>query len=42
VARLLARRSVTAAPKYPDLSTREKAWKIAKTFADGDTVKLLP
>jgi nitrite reductase (cytochrome c-552) len=41
-ARLLARRGVTEPPKYPDLSTRRKAWDVAQSFIKGDGVKLLP
>jgi len=29
-------------PDYPDLSTRENAWEVAKAFVDGEGVDLLP
>jgi nitrite reductase (cytochrome c-552) len=41
-ARLLARRGVTSAPRYPDVSTRQKAWDTAQSFVSGTGVKLLP
>lgn len=41
-ARLLGRLGVTAAPRYPDVSTRQKAWDIAQGFIGGNGVKLLP
>jgi nitrite reductase (cytochrome c-552) len=41
-ARLLARRGITAAPKYPDISTRQKAAEIAESFAAGQGIRLLP
>lgn len=41
-ARLLAKKGISDAPKYPDISTREKAWNIAQTFVNGEGVKLIP
>ncbi len=41
-ARLLGRLGVTAAPRYPDVSTRQKAWDVAQSFVDADGVRLLP
>ncbi|MBN2377884.1 MAG: ammonia-forming cytochrome c nitrite reductase subunit c552 [Sedimentisphaerales bacterium] len=41
IARLLATRSVKALPQYPDVSTREKAWNVAKGYVDGNGVKIL-
>lgn len=41
-ARLLARLGVTAEPRYPDVSTRQKAWDVAQSFVEGNGVKLLP
>ncbi len=41
-ARLLAQRGVTSAPRYPDVSTRQKAWDVAQSFVGGAGVKLLP
>ncbi len=41
-ARLLGRLGVTAAPRYPNVSTRQKAWDVAQAFVSGDGVKLLP
>ncbi len=41
-ARLLAKRGITEPPKYPDISTRQKAWDVAQTFVGGQGVKLLP
>jgi len=41
-ARLLARHGVTSAPRYPDVSTRQKAWDVAQSFVGGAGVKLLP
>jgi nitrite reductase (cytochrome c-552) len=38
-ARLLAKRGITEPPKYPDISTRQKAWDVAQTFVGGQ-VKL--
>ena len=42
VARLLASKGISVEPNYPDLTTREKAWEVAKGFVDGQGVKLLP
>jgi hypothetical protein len=33
---------VTSAPRYPDVSTRQKAWDVAQSFVGGAGVKLLP
>ena len=41
-ARLLAQRGITVPPKYPDVSTRQKAWDVAQAFAGGQGVRLLP
>ena len=41
-ARLLAKKGVTDAPKYPDISTRKKAWDVAEAFKAGSGPKLLP
>ncbi len=41
-ARLLGRLGVTAIPRYPDVSTRQKAWDVAQSFVDGKDVVLLP
>jgi nitrite reductase (cytochrome c-552) len=41
-ARLLARHGITDPPKYPDISTRQKAADVAEAFADGQGIRLLP
>jgi nitrite reductase (cytochrome c-552) len=41
VARLLAAKGISAAPKYPDLSTREKAAAVMKAFEAGEKANLL-
>lgn len=41
-ARLLARHGVTSVPRYPAVSTRQKAWDVAQSFVGGAGVKLLP
>ncbi len=41
-ARLLAKRGITDPLKYPDISTRQKAWDVAQTFVGGQGVNLLP
>ena len=41
VARLLAAKGISAAPKYPDLSSREKAAAIMKAFEAGEKTNLL-
>lgn len=41
-ARLLAAKGISQPPNYPDISTREKAFKIAKSFIEGKEPKLLP
>jgi formate-dependent nitrite reductase cytochrome c552 subunit len=41
-ARLLAGRGVDRPPKYPDVSTREKAWSVAQAFVQSDGPRLLP
>jgi len=41
-ARLLAKQGITAAPVYPDVSTREKAWEVAQNFVAGKGIRLLP
>lgn len=40
-ARLLAEKGFSSSPKYPDISTRQKAWEVAKAFVDGRGVNLL-
>jgi hypothetical protein len=42
VARLLAAKGKSAAPAYPDTSTRDKAWATAQAFVTGPSPKLLP
>ena len=42
MARLLAAKGISVEPKYPDISTREKAMEISKAFIGGDGVKMLP
>jgi nitrite reductase (cytochrome c-552) len=39
---LLADKGIVNPPKYPDLSSREKAANLAKTYTEGNTLKLLP
>ena len=39
-ARLLAHKGVAAAPRYPDISTRQKAWQVAQAFINGSGIKL--
>jgi len=41
-ARLLAARGVTAEPRYPDVSTREKAEAVSGGFVSGEPPALLP
>ena len=41
-ARVLAAKGVTDPPKYPDVSTRPKAWAVAQGFIGGKAPKLLP
>lgn len=41
-ARLLAKKGISDVPKYPDVSTREKAWNVAQTFVNGEGIKLIP
>jgi len=41
-ARLLAKKGVVDVPKYPDLSTRQKAWAVTEAFMHGEGIKLLP
>ncbi|MCU0915864.1 MAG: ammonia-forming cytochrome c nitrite reductase subunit c552 [Planctomycetes bacterium] len=41
-ARLLAKRGITDPPKYPDISTRQKASEVAQAFVAGQGTKLLP
>ena len=41
-ARLLAAKGISKPPKYPDMSTREKAFKLAQDFIDGKPADLLP
>ena len=42
LARLIATRGVTAVPKHPDISTRQKAMDAVKNFQAGTPPKLLP
>ena len=42
VARLLAKHGITVAPRYPDVSTRQKAGAVVQAFAGGQGVRLLP
>ena len=42
VARVLATKGISVEPSYPDISTRENAWTVAKAFVDGEAVKMLP
>jgi nitrite reductase (cytochrome c-552) len=41
-ARLLAARGISAEPKYPDVSTREKAASVSAAFVEGKAPRLLP
>jgi nitrite reductase (cytochrome c-552) len=41
-ARLLARQRISAEPKYPDVSTREKAAAVSAAFGAGSPPRLLP
>lgn len=41
-ARLLAAKGISQPPKYPDLSTRKKAFKVATQFVNGQPIQLLP
>ena len=41
-ARLLAKRGITEPPKYPDVSTRQRAWDVVQAFVGRQEVKLLP
>ena len=41
-ARMLAKKGITSAPEYPDVSSRQKAWDVAKAFVKGQGVNLLP
>jgi len=41
-ARLLAKKGITDPPKYPDVSTRQKAWEVAQAFKEGKAPNLLP
>lgn len=40
-ARLFAKKGSTDEPRYPDLSTREKAWQVAQAFVNGEHIELL-
>lgn len=42
MARLLGSLGVTEPLRYPDISTREKAWDVAEAFVEGRGVRLLP
>jgi hypothetical protein len=39
---MLAAKGISEPPKYPDVSTRDKAFKLTKNFIDGEVVELLP
>jgi len=41
VARLLAAKGVSSEPKYPDISSRDKAMAVAKSFIAGKGASLL-
>ena len=41
VARIFAAKGITDTPTYPDVTTREKAWEIARGFVDGNGVRLV-
>jgi nitrite reductase (cytochrome c-552) len=40
-ARLLAQKGISAPPRHPDVSTREKAWAVAQAFVQGSPPDLL-
>ncbi|MHC4843726.1 MAG: ammonia-forming cytochrome c nitrite reductase subunit c552, partial [Planctomycetota bacterium] len=42
VTRLLAKKGITEHPRYPDVSSREKAWEITQAFIGGNGINLLP
>lgn len=42
LARLMAEKGIMTEPAYPDISTREKAAKVAAMFVEGKPPKLLP
>ena len=41
VARMLAKKGISAEPKYPDYSTRERAATVSKSFEEGKPINLL-
>ncbi len=41
-ARLLAKKGISDPPKYPDISTRQKAWDVAEAFKNGRGPRLIP
>ena len=41
-ARLLAKKGISDPPKYPDVSTRRKAWAVAEAFKAGKAPRLVP
>lgn len=41
-ARILAGRLVTAAPNYPEIDSREKAWSVGQKFIEKAPPKLVP
>ncbi len=41
-ARILAAKAVVAAPDYPEIDTREKAWSVGQRFIKKDPPRLLP
>lgn len=38
--RLLAGKGFTGEPRYPDVSTREKAWRVTQAFVNDEPIKL--
>ncbi len=41
-ARVLAKKGISDPPKYPDISTRKKAWDVAEAFKYGRGPRLIP
>lgn len=41
-ARVLAKKGISDPPKYPDISTRQKAWDVAEAFKNGHGPRLIP
>jgi nitrite reductase (cytochrome c-552) len=42
VTRMLAKKGISDTPKYPDVSSLEKAWEISQAFINGNGINLLP